>query len=134
MHPGERVVLVDERGPHAPAGPTGRVTDPNERLLRRVALNDEGAVGELLAGDPVRARALDRRLRTLVELGALIALGAPTTSYRCAIENAYAAGATEEDVIGVLSAVAPAAGLARVVAAAPGLALALGYDVEDDLT
>ena len=34
-------------------------------------------------------------------------------------------------VVGVLLAIAPAVGHARIVAVAPRLALALGYDVED---
>ena len=40
-----------------------------------------------------------------------------------------AAGATEEEIADVLVAIAPVAGLARVVAAAPEVATALGYDV-----
>ena len=43
---------------------------------------------------------------------------------------ALAAGATADDVVGTLRAVAPSVGLARVVAAIPGLALAAGYDVD----
>jgi 4-carboxymuconolactone decarboxylase len=101
--------------------------DPLERLLRRVALADDSrALAELPA--------LDARTHALVRLGALISLDAATTSYRCAVELAWGAGATDEDILGVLATVAPAAGIARTVAAAPGLALALGYDVEEELT
>jgi alkylhydroperoxidase/carboxymuconolactone decarboxylase family protein YurZ len=111
-------------------------SDPLERLLRRLALNDDNVVGRLLAdgqgGEPFPT--LDPKTYALVRLGALISLGAPTTCYRFTIELAYGAGATDEEILGVLSTVAPAAGLARVVDAAPGLALALGYDVEEDLT
>ena len=39
-------------------------------------------------------------------------------------------GASDTDIVDVLVAVAPVVGLARVAAAAPELALALGYDVE----
>ena len=46
-------------------------------------------------------------------------------------EVAYDAGATEEEIVGVLVAVAPEVGCAGVVRQAPGLALAIGYDVED---
>lgn len=111
------------------------VADSPERLLRRVALGDDDMVTSLLAvngGDLLPM--LDARTRALVGLGALMSLGAPTTSYRCAVEAAYAAGATDEEILGVLSTIAPTIGLARTVAAAPGLALALGYDVTDDLT
>ena len=99
--------------------------DPLERLLRRLALGNDD-VGAFPALDP--------KTGALVHLGALISLGASTTSYRLAVEGAYAAGATDEEIVAVLAAVGPAAGAARAVAAAPGLALALGYDVEDDLT
>ena len=111
------------------------MADPHERLLRRIALSDDTVVTSLLAphgGDLLPV--LDVRTRALVCLGALISLGAPTTSYRCAVEAAYSAGATDEEIVGVLSTVAPVIGLARTVHAAPGLALALGYDVTDDLT
>jgi hypothetical protein len=40
------------------------------------------------------------------------------------------AGATQDEVADVLLAIAPMAGLGRVVSAAPNLAAALGYDVE----
>lgn len=106
--------------------------DPLERLLRRIALNDHSALGSPPGGD--LSPALDARTGALVRLAALISIGASTTSYRCAVESAYAGGATDEEILGTLTAVAPAAGFARAVAAAPGLALALGYDVEDDLT
>ena len=44
-----------------------------------------------------------------------------------------AAGATEDEITGVLLAVGPAAGLGRVTGAVPGVAAALGYDVETAL-
>ena len=40
--------------------------------------------------------------------------------------------ATESEIVGVLLAVAPALGLARVASTAPRLALAMGYDIEAD--
>ncbi len=46
------------------------------------------------------------------------------------MEAARAAGATDDEIVGVLIAVAPTVGLPRVVSAAPCVALALGYDVE----
>jgi alkylhydroperoxidase/carboxymuconolactone decarboxylase family protein YurZ len=51
-------------------------------------------------------------------------------SYHWAVETALAAGATAEDVVGTLVAVAPISGLARVVSAAPEVALSLGYDLD----
>jgi len=107
--------------------------DKAEELLRRLALNDERAIASVLGSDPSAARVppLDRKTRALVRLGALLAVGAGTTSLRWMTEVAYDAGATEEEIVGVLVAVAPEVGCAGVVRQAPGLALAIGYDVED---
>ena len=68
----------------------------------------------------------------LVRLGALVALGAGTTSLRPAVQRARGAGASEREIVGVLVAVAPAVGLARVVSTAPRLASAIGYRIEED--
>jgi alkylhydroperoxidase/carboxymuconolactone decarboxylase family protein YurZ len=43
--------------------------------------------------------------------------------------RALAAGASEDEIADVLLAIAPVTGLNRVVAAAPEVATALGYDV-----
>jgi 4-carboxymuconolactone decarboxylase len=43
---------------------------------------------------------------------------------------ALAVGATAEEVVGTLVAMAPITGLARVVLAIPEVAVALGYDLD----
>lgn len=108
--------------------------DETERLLRRLALNDEESVGMVLASrsDTVGSAALRPKVDLLVQLGALLALGAATSSLRATVDRAIEAGATESEIVGVLIAVAPAVGLARVVSTAPRLALAIGYDIEAD--
>jgi 4-carboxymuconolactone decarboxylase len=78
----------------------------------------------------VDARALQPATARLVHLAALLALGASTTSLRWGVERAVSAGATDDEIVDVLAIVAPMAGSARVVAAAPRLALAIGYDIE----
>lgn len=104
--------------------------DRAEELLRRLALNDEQSVGMVLASgtvpdaDPVLVPKVD----LLVRLGALVAVGAATASLRRTVQLALAAGATETEIVGVLVAVAPTVGLARVVATAPKLASAIGYE------
>ena len=100
-----------------------------ERLLCRLSLHDERSVRAALA-DPELA-ALDPTVRALVGLGARLAVDPATVSVRFAVDLAGGAGATEEEIVGVLLAIAPAVGNARTVAVAPRLALALGYDVED---
>ena len=113
-------------------GPNVRHTvDEVERLLRRLALNDEESVEFVLTGYG-DSEALRPKVDLLVRLGALLALGAATTSIRSTVDGARAAGATESEIVGVLVAVAPAVGLARVVSTAPKLAAAIGYDLEGE--
>jgi alkylhydroperoxidase/carboxymuconolactone decarboxylase family protein YurZ len=120
----------------APQPPTATVAgvDDVERLLRRLALNDEESVGMVLANGPDlgSAASLGPKDDLLVRLGALLALGAATSSLRATVDRARAAGATESEIVGVLIAVAPAVGGARVVSSAPRLAMAIGYDIEAD--
>jgi 4-carboxymuconolactone decarboxylase len=108
--------------------------DDVELLLRRLALNDEESVGMVLAGgfDSSAGAPLLPKVELLVRLGALLALGAATSSLRATVDRAIEAGATEAEIVGVLVSVAPAMGLARVVSSAPRLALAIGYDLEAD--
>jgi len=108
--------------------------DEVERLLRLLALNDEESVGMVLGGAPGPAvgMVLRPKIDMLVRLGALLALGAATSSLRATVERAIEAGASEAEIVGVLVAVAPAVGLARVVSTAPRLAVAIGYDIEAD--
>jgi alkylhydroperoxidase/carboxymuconolactone decarboxylase family protein YurZ len=73
---------------------------------------------------------LDARADALVRLAALVAMRAPASSYRGIVDAALAGGATVEEVIGTMIAVASTVGLSRVVPATEGLALGLGYDIE----
>jgi 4-carboxymuconolactone decarboxylase len=105
-----------------------------EELLRRLALNDERAVRTAVSAAPhslVGEQALDAKTSALVRIAALLSVGGPTTACRVSVEMARAAGATDEEIVGVLMAVAPVVGGARIVGAAPRLALAIDYDVED---
>jgi alkylhydroperoxidase/carboxymuconolactone decarboxylase family protein YurZ len=108
--------------------------DEVERLLRRLAINDEESVGMVLSNGAQLAggQILRPKVDLLVRLGALLALGAATSSLRTTVDHAIEAGATEAELVGVLIAVAPTLGVARVVSSAPRLALAIGYDVDAD--
>ena len=66
----------------------------------------------------------------LARIAALAAVGAPPASYLVNAGTAVDAGITLEDVQGVLIAVAPIVGTARVVIAAGNLARALGFAIE----
>src|SRR3954451_16564763 len=102
-----------------------------QETLRSLALNDDHFVQSVLGmgRDTVAASRLDPKTHALVRLGALLAITAAPSSYHESVEAALAAGSMLDEIVGVLIAVAPAIGLARVVSAAPELALALGYDV-----
>ena len=69
---------------------------------------------------------LDGRTFSLVKIAALIALDAPPASYAWQVANALGDGASPEDILAVLRAVAPQVGGPKVVAAAPEIMVALG--------
>ncbi len=102
-------------------------------LLRRLAINDPRIVDDALreAGDG--ARELDPRTLALVRLAALVAVGGAVPSYGAQADAAVDAGATAAEIVDVLVGAVPIVGLPCVVAAAPKLAMALGYDTEDAL-
>ena len=79
----------------------------------------------------LEATGLDARTFSLVKIAALIALDAPPASYAWQVANAVEGGATAEDILGVLRAVAPQVGGPSVVAAAPEIMLALGLSLPD---
>jgi alkylhydroperoxidase/carboxymuconolactone decarboxylase family protein YurZ len=87
-----------------------------ERLLCRLSLHDEWLVRAALAD--VDLSALDPKVDALVGLGALLSVDAATVSLRLVVDQAYRAGATEDEIVGVLLAIAPAVGHARTVAVA----------------
>lgn len=103
--------------------------DRIERLLCKLTLHDEQSVAVTLANADVSG--LDAKAEALVRLGAVLSIDPATVSVRVLVERAFRAGATEDEIVGVLLAIAPAIGQARTVAVAPRLALALGYDVEE---
>jgi alkylhydroperoxidase/carboxymuconolactone decarboxylase family protein YurZ len=110
----------DERAKRQ-CGDAGAVPFRVEETLQRLATG-----GKTAPGSPE----LDDKTAALVRLGALVALDAAPISYRQATDMAFGAGATPDEVVASLIAVAPAVGLARLVSATPRLALAAGYDVD----
>lgn len=96
-------------------------------LLRRFCIDDPSVSEERAT---VRAGGLDERTTALVRLGALIALAAPSASMGAAVDDAVSAGVSAEEIVAVLARLAGIVGSPRVVAAAPRIAMALGYDDE----
>ena len=99
--------------------------------LRRLAMIDEGFVqGEAGLGlNLAETSALDPRTAALLQLGVSVAIGSSAICLEWSAGRALAAGATEDEIADVLLAIAPVAGLGRVVCAAPDVATALGYDI-----
>ena len=100
-------------------------------ILRRLAMVDEGFVegeaglGLSLAGTTV----LDPRVVALLRVAVSVAIGSSAACLEWSTTRALAAGATEDEIAAVLLAIAPVAGLGRIAAAAPDVAIALGYDI-----
>jgi 4-carboxymuconolactone decarboxylase len=108
------------------------VTD-YEGTLRRLAVSDDRLVASLVTqNDAVfGGERRQEQMRPLFRLAALIAGDGTCASYQSAVTAALAAGASVEEIIDVLFAVAGTVGSARVVAAAPLLARAVGFDVDE---
>jgi alkylhydroperoxidase/carboxymuconolactone decarboxylase family protein YurZ len=104
--------------------------EPHETTLARLAIADD-AYCETLARESanVAESHLDPKAHALVRLGALIAIDSASPGYMSTLAMARRRGATDDEIVGCLIAVLPAIGVARVVSAAPELALALGFDV-----
>jgi alkylhydroperoxidase/carboxymuconolactone decarboxylase family protein YurZ len=101
-----------------------------QEILRRLAIMDECTVQGLAGLGRIGPRIMDPKTAALVQMGALVATGSPAVCLEWGTSRALAAGATEDEITDVLLAVAPAAGLGRVVAATVGVADGLGYDVQ----
>ena len=95
----------------------------HEEKLLRLSMNDTERVLQL------PCVALDAKMRAMLELAVVIAVDGPAAAFEKAAGVAIATGATEEELVEILIAAAPTVGTAHVVAAAPKLALAIGYDV-----
>jgi 4-carboxymuconolactone decarboxylase len=111
------------------------VSDDTRELFGALAQGDPDLLGaglEARAAFQVKS-GLDARSYALVKITALIAMDAPPASYVWQVANALAEGATPEDILGVLIAVAPQVGGPRIVAAAPEIMVALGLALPDGM-
>ena len=107
------------------------VDQATHRALLSLAIGDTGVLGEAAE---IRAQmqadsSLDPKTFALVKIGALVALDAAPASYMWQVQAALEAGASPQEILGVLTAVAAQTGMPRVVAAAPEIMIALGLDL-----
>lgn len=97
--------------------------------LRRLAINDAQLADDL--GTGIHCAELDEKTLALVRLAALIAVGGAQPSYGALSDAAVTAGASADEIVDVVFGIAPVVGFPSIVSAAPNLAMALGYDLDD---
>ena len=94
---------------------------------------DESPVLDLLASmtaDSIEASSLDVEKLMLVRIAALVAVDAPPVSYVLNLGAASELDLDPDEIQGVLAAVAPIVGTARVAAAAGNIVRALGIALD----
>src|SRR4051812_38890456 len=106
-----------------------------QEAFRRLTIGDPEFVAAITGHRDGSAKVprVDARTEALLRIAALVAVDAPSSSYRAAVMGAEIAGARLEDIFAVLVAIADEVGSARIISAAPRVALAAGYDVEAEL-
>ena len=101
-----------------------------QETLRRLAIFDErlaeGGFGLHLA----ETSALDAKTIALLQVAVSVAIGSSPVCLQWSTARALAAGAANDEIADVLLAIAPVAGLGRIVSAAPQVATALDYDID----
>jgi hypothetical protein len=105
------------------------LTDAQAERFRRLSIGDAAAL-DLLTATADQPAVLSARIESLVRLAAVIVLDPSLPAYQYGVQRAFDAGAEVREVIAVLGAISSIAGSAVVIAAAPKLAMALGYDVD----
>ncbi len=103
----------------------------SEEILRRLTIGEAAYCRTLVTADPRdSSRGLDRRSLALLRLGATMMAGASAPMWQQRVGDALESGLDFDDIVEALTALAPTLGIDRVVAIAPDLARALGYDVD----
>ena len=86
--------------------------DDYKEHLRRLALHDDALLDITTADGSAFAKSVvDERTETLVRVAATIALDAAPSSFQHAVAHALAAGATSDQIVAALEAVAPVTAL-----------------------
>ena len=96
------------------------------------ALNDDAPVLDLIArmtADSLEASNLDLETLVLVRVAALVAVGAAPVSYALNLEAGAEVGLDAERLRGVLTAIAPIVGSARIAAATGNIVKALAAEI-----
>ncbi|MHB8894736.1 MAG: carboxymuconolactone decarboxylase family protein [Candidatus Geothermincolia bacterium] len=104
----------------------------HEDTLKGLSIHDMDVIGSLVEVqiDNIEQSGLDPKTHALVRIASLISIDAAPASYMWQIGMALESGVTPDEIVGVMVALAPTVGMAKIVAAAPEIALALGVELE----
>jgi len=103
----------------------------SEEALRRLTIGDPAYLRDVMTDDVgERPSALDARSVALLHLGVTISTGAAGPLLQQRVGDALGAGLSFDEIVDSLIVLAPSIGLEHVVAVAPYLARALGYDID----
>jgi 4-carboxymuconolactone decarboxylase len=117
------------------SGNQPQTSERQRTALRDISDNDEAAIDNLVAiriEEAVQASDLDAKTFAIANLAALIGSGGDESSYLLHVTQALDAGASPDEITGVLTAVGPNVGVFKMVAAADPIALALGVNLIDE--
>jgi hypothetical protein len=102
---------------------------PTDEVLRRLTIGDRAFCSSLVAGSEGTGT-LDGRSLAMLRLGATISTGSSGTIWQQRVADALDNGYSIDEVVGSLIALAPIIGIDRLVDDAPGVARAIGYDID----
>ena len=86
-----------------------------------------------MTADSIEASSLDAQSLMLVRIAALVAVDAPPASYLLNLAAAGEVGVDADQIRGVLTAIAPIVGTARIASATGNIARALAIEIELEL-
>ena len=109
------------------------ITNEQEQRLKGLSSQDEDMFESLVAMQVtnIENSGLDPKTHALCRMAALVSIDAPLASYAWQAKVALECGVTVDEMVGVLIALAPTVGMARVVAAADKLAVLYDISLEE---
>lgn len=99
------------------------------QLLRKVALQDQQALSEVLGGGRGLLQSLDEKGAALVRIAALVSLDSDPSTFRWAVDQGVAAGLEDDAIFDALMVIAPVIGAARFTSTLPLLLNALDIEI-----
>jgi alkylhydroperoxidase/carboxymuconolactone decarboxylase family protein YurZ len=103
----------------------------SEEVLRRLTIGEPAFCRAVVTADAQASpHGLDERSQALLRLGATMMAGSSAPIWQQRVSDALESGLDFDEIVEALTTLAPIIGLDRVVAVAPELARALGYDID----